>query len=266
MLEDNIFSAFKQNDGGDFTPVSMLEYLTHLQDAAIESQSLLVGSRVINLGNLHPPISTLEWDNNIVQSCFSVRLVDNGINFVNHEEPEEVDHGLIQYNKDCNRQSVNVQQSQKYVLVCGYTMDDPIFEGDKRKSNFKTLDKIEPEGHGYNLKVKVLSNKKVIDEELSDGSRYSRAFVIIADTSESCIFIAINDQVELLKPSHNYILRNAKVVMFKGYMRLEVDEWGKIEPFEDEVTISTKNKNMSTIEYELVKSDESESGGGGRDE
>jgi len=266
MLEDNIYCALKQNEG-DITPVSMLEYFSFLQEAAIETQSLLVGSRILNFGNLHPPFSTSEWDNNIVQSCFVVRTIDNEVNFINHNQPDEFDPGLIQFNRDCNR-THNVQQSQKYILVCGYTMDDPIFEGDKRKSNFKTLDKIEPEGHGYNLKVKVLTNKKVIDETLSDGSRYARAFVTIADTSESCAFIAINDQIGLLRPTQNYILRNAKVVMFKGFMRLEVDEWGKIEPYDGEITTSTKGKNMSTVEYELVKSNESESGeeGDGRDE
>jgi len=124
---------------------------------------------------------------------------------------------------------------------------------------FLTLDKLEPESHGHNLKVRVASNKKVVDQKLSDGSRYARALVVIQDESASCVFIAINDQVDQLIPGKTYILRNAKVIMFKGWMRLEVDEWGKIDEHEMDIP-PTNGKNMSTVEYELVKSEESEGG------
>jgi len=136
-------------------------------------------------------------------------------------------------------------------------MDDPIFEGDRRQSFFTTLDKLESETFGLNLKVRVLNNEKCVDEPLSDGTRFARGLVLVADNKASVVFIAINDQIEQLEVGQNYILRNAKVIMFKGWMRLEVDDWGKIEQTNEEIIPNTK-KNMSLIEYELVDSEDGE--------
>lgn len=41
--------------------------------------------------------------------------------------------------------------------------------------------------------------------------------------------------------------------MFKGFIRLAVDKWGKIEPAKDAATFEPKaSNNLSTVEYELV--------------
>jgi len=258
MLEDNIYCALKQTDDG-FSPTSFYSYLNTLQEAT-SSNSPIIGSRVTNLGDLHPSTSSKEWENNGVQSCILVRTKDNEVNFSNGGNIE--DDGLKEFNKVSNSSgSVLVQQNQKFILLCGYTIEDPHFEGDKRQPNFSSLDSIEPESHGYNLKVKVVSSQVVVDKTLSDGSRYARALILIADSTACCVFIAINDQVEQLTVGKTYILRNSKVVMFKGWMRLEVDEWGKIEPAEIDIPTPPKGfKNMSLVEYELVKSgEESES-------
>jgi len=39
--------------------------------------------------------------------------------------------------------------------------------------------------------------------------------------------------------------------MFKGWIRVEVGEWGKIEPIDEDITAKT-TKNVSKTEYELV--------------
>jgi len=92
----------------------------------------------------------------------------------------------------------------------------------------------------------------VIDETLSDGSRYARGIGLVADSTGSVVLIAQDDQLNLLVPGKNYSLRNAKIVMFKGFMRLEVDEWGKIVPI-NEIINPKVSKNVSLIEYELVQ-------------
>lgn len=58
--------------------------------------------------------------------------------------------------------------------------------------------------------------------------------------------------VDLMKPDTTVILRNAKIDMFKGSMRLAVDKWGRIEVTEPADFVVRQNNNMSLVEYELV--------------
>lgn len=48
------------------------------------------------------------------------------------------------------------------------------------------------------------------------------------------------------------ILRNAKIDMFKGSMRLAVDKWGRIEVTEPASFTVKEDNNLSLIEFELV--------------
>lgn len=58
--------------------------------------------------------------------------------------------------------------------------------------------------------------------------------------------------VDLMKPGNTVILRNAKIDMFKGSMRLAVDKWGRIEVTEPANFVVKEDNNLSLIEYELV--------------
>lgn len=55
-----------------------------------------------------------------------------------------------------------------------------------------------------------------------------------------------------MKPGTTVILRNAKIDMFKGSMRLAVDKWGRIEVAEAANFTVKEDNNMSLVEYELV--------------
>lgn len=58
--------------------------------------------------------------------------------------------------------------------------------------------------------------------------------------------------VDIMKPDTTVILRNAKIDMFKGSMRLAVDKWGRIEVTDPaDFSVRTDN-NLSLVEYELV--------------
>lgn len=48
------------------------------------------------------------------------------------------------------------------------------------------------------------------------------------------------------------ILRNAKIDMFKGSMRLAVDKWGRVELTEPASFTVKEDNNLSLVEYELV--------------
>jgi len=58
--------------------------------------------------------------------------------------------------------------------------------------------------------------------------------------------------VDLLKPESTVIIRNAKIDMFKGSMRLAVDKWGRIEVTEPASFSVKEDNNLSLVEYELV--------------
>lgn len=55
-----------------------------------------------------------------------------------------------------------------------------------------------------------------------------------------------------MNPGSTVILRNAKIDMFKGSMRLAVDKWGRIEVTEPANFVVQENNNLSLVEYELV--------------
>uniref|UniRef100_A0A2P2PUB1 Single-stranded DNA binding protein Ssb-like OB fold domain-containing protein n=1 Tax=Rhizophora mucronata TaxID=61149 RepID=A0A2P2PUB1_RHIMU len=55
-----------------------------------------------------------------------------------------------------------------------------------------------------------------------------------------------------MKPGATVILRNAKIDMFKGSMRLAVDKWGRIEAAEPANIVVKQSNNLSLVEYELV--------------
>lgn len=58
--------------------------------------------------------------------------------------------------------------------------------------------------------------------------------------------------VDLMNPGSTLILRNAKIDMFKGSMRLAVDKWGRIEVTEPAKFEVKEDNNLSLVEYELV--------------
>lgn len=55
-----------------------------------------------------------------------------------------------------------------------------------------------------------------------------------------------------MKPGNTVVLRNAKIDMFKGSMRLAVDKWGRIELAEPGKFQVKEDNNLSLVEYELV--------------
>lgn len=67
-----------------------------------------------------------------------------------------------------------------------------------------------------------------------------------------CTDILFYYAVDLLKPGATVIMRNAKIDMFKGSMRLAVDKWGRIEATEPASFTVKEDNNLSLVEYELV--------------
>ncbi|CAN6572196.1 unnamed protein product [Malus baccata var. baccata] len=120
----------------------------------------------------------------------------------------------------------------------------------KRKPVFKKVDQLKPDTKGHTLVVKVVSSKMVMQKARPDGIQVRQVRIaecLVGDETGTIIFTARNDQV---------ILRNAKIDMFKGSMRLAVDKWGRVEVTEPASFSVKEDNNLSLVEYELINVNE----------
>jgi len=56
----------------------------------------------------------------------------------------------------------------------------------------------------------------------------------------------------MMKAGATVIIRNAKIDMFKGSMRMAVDKWGRVEVTDPADFEVKEDNNLSLVEYELV--------------
>ncbi|MQM11873.1 hypothetical protein Taro_044787 [Colocasia esculenta] len=146
-----------------------------------------------------------------------------------------------------------------------------------RKPVFTKVDQLRPGTNGHTLTVKVVSSKMVLQKGRPDGPQVRQmriAECLVGDETGIIVFTARNEQVlaisgenekgqheqenkvigpvDIMKPDTTVTLRNAKIDMFKGSMRLAVDKWGRIEVTDPaDFSVKTDN-NLSLVEYELV--------------
>uniref|UniRef100_A0A5B6YR69 Single-stranded DNA binding protein Ssb-like OB fold domain-containing protein n=1 Tax=Davidia involucrata TaxID=16924 RepID=A0A5B6YR69_DAVIN len=124
-----------------------------------------------------------------------------------------------------------------------------------RKPVFIKVDNLKPGTNGHTLTVKVLNSNTVLQKgrSVSQHLRNTRiSECLVGDETGMILFTARNDQVDLMQPGATVILRNAKIDMFKGSMRLAVDKWGRIEIAEPASFVVKEDNDLSLVEYELV--------------
>lgn len=103
------------------------------------------------------------------------------------------------------------------------------------------------------MTVKVIEAKLVATRQGRPGTQPSRiAECLVGDDSGVMVLTARNDQVDQLQPGSAWTLRNAKIEMYRGCMRLAVDQFGKLEPSDDTSIEPKTDFNLSLVEYELV--------------
>ncbi|XP_052182881.1 uncharacterized protein At4g28440 [Diospyros lotus] len=135
-------------------------------------------------------------------------------------------------------------------------------KGGMRKPVFVKVEQLKPGTNGHTLTVKVLSSNTVSQKKgrnaqlLGHGGASAAqtriAECLVGDETAVILFTARNDQVDVMIPGTTVILRNAKIDMFKGSMRLAVDKWGRIEVTEPAKFAVKEDNNLSLVEYELV--------------
>ncbi|KAI3456234.1 hypothetical protein Pfo_012897 [Paulownia fortunei] len=128
-----------------------------------------------------------------------------------------------------------------------------------RKPVFVKVDALKPGTNGHTLMVKVVNSNTILNKKPRNptfrgpqNQNTKIAECLVGDETGTILFTARNDQVELMKPDNTVILRNAKIDMFKGSMRLAVDKWGRIEVAEPAKFVVKEDNNLSLVEYELV--------------
>jgi len=120
---------------------------------------------------------------------------------------------------------------------------------------FVKVNQLRPGTSGHTLTVKVVNAKLVLQKARADGTQVRQVRIaecLVGDETGIIVFTARNDQVDLMKDGVTVILRNAKIDMFKGSMRLAVDKWGRVEPADDADFVVKEDTNFSLIEFELV--------------
>jgi len=123
----------------------------------------------------------------------------------------------------------------------------------KRKPVFVTVDKLRPGTHGHNLVLKVVSTNVVVEKTRTDGTKIRIAEAVVGDSTGVITLTARNKQIDVVTPGNTIIARNSKIDMYKGFMRLAVDKWGKLEAATEPSTFEVSTQNdLSAVEYELV--------------
>jgi len=112
---------------------------------------------------------------------------------------------------------------------------------------------LRPGTNGHNLTVKVVSAKTVVSRTRPDGTLIRIAECTVGDDTGVITLTARNAQVDFMKDGNSVVLRNAKIDMYKGSMRLAVDKWGIIEAAKEPAEFTPKTDfDLSAVEYELV--------------
>jgi len=123
-----------------------------------------------------------------------------------------------------------------------------------RKPAFVTVDQLKPGTSGHNLIVKVISTDVVVEKQRPDNTKIRVAEALVGDNTGCITLTARNNQIEAVQPGNLLCIRNSKIDMFGGFMRLAVDKWGKISIHNEQAPFTSFNQtnNLSTVEYELV--------------
>ncbi|KAG6700464.1 hypothetical protein I3842_08G113500 [Carya illinoinensis] len=127
----------------------------------------------------------------------------------------------------------------------------------KRKPVFIKVDQLKPSTQGHTLVVKVFSSNavKVTNMALNTPLQYPKpqypvqiSECLVGDETGTIIFTAHSDQVDIMKPGPTMVLWNAKIKMFKGFMRIAVDKsWGRVEVTEPTNFDVKEDNNLSLV-------------------
>mmetsp|Transcript_5157 Transcript_5157/g.15471 ORF Transcript_5157/g.15471 Transcript_5157/m.15471 type:complete len:120 (+) Transcript_5157:164-523(+) len=118
-----------------------------------------------------------------------------------------------------------------------------------RKPTWMTVDGIQPDSRGVNLFVKVVA-------AAPPESAGSASEVVVGDSTAVVTLRARGKQAALCEAGRALRIQNARAVVVKGFIRLEVDKWGVLAlATSDHDSIEPNaSRDISGVEYELAAS------------
>eukprot|EP00930_Biecheleria_cincta_P031665 TRINITY_DN21976_c0_g1_i1.p1 TRINITY_DN21976_c0_g1~~TRINITY_DN21976_c0_g1_i1.p1 ORF type:complete len:259 (-),score=65.01 TRINITY_DN21976_c0_g1_i1:30-806(-) len=118
-----------------------------------------------------------------------------------------------------------------------------------RKPKWITVAQINPDSRGVNIFAKVVKILGVVESRAVEKITE----VVLGDASGVLTLRARREQVAVCEPGQILRIQNARIVMVKGFIRLEVTKWGVMKPAPEHEDIEPKVGNdISSTEYELA--------------
>eukprot|EP00747_Dinoflagellata_sp_TGD_P196687 gnl/TRDRNA2_/TRDRNA2_67092_c0_seq1.p1 gnl/TRDRNA2_/TRDRNA2_67092_c0~~gnl/TRDRNA2_/TRDRNA2_67092_c0_seq1.p1 ORF type:complete len:383 (-),score=101.92 gnl/TRDRNA2_/TRDRNA2_67092_c0_seq1:128-1276(-) len=121
-----------------------------------------------------------------------------------------------------------------------------------RKPKMIKIGALQPYSTGINFIAKVTGEVKEVSEARKDGSSTKFYEVTCGDETSQVILSLKEFQKDGLAKDKVLCIRNGSIRMVKGFMRVVVDKWGKLDLNAEGTVESVSDKNISLTEYELV--------------
>jgi len=127
---------------------------------------------------------------------------------------------------------------------------------------FNKIKDIQPGKSGYNLYLKVVSKTILIDIKRLDSTRVAISDFVIGDETGVIKMRLRNDEyIDMIKEGMTIVIRNCKIPVVNGHMRMIVDAFGKIEISKDLVIAEVnKEKDLSSLVLDNFSSRTSQKG------
>ena len=127
---------------------------------------------------------------------------------------------------------------------------------EKTPPEFVLVESLRPGMSNLNLTLKVLEATEVLNKRHPDGSSTTISECVAGDASGTITLTARNKQAALCTPGATVTVRNGKIDMFKGTMRLAVDKWEPSRPRRRRGRRAVKTDYNLAPSSQLVASDE----------
>jgi hypothetical protein len=119
-----------------------------------------------------------------------------------------------------------------------------------KKPKIFEIGRLNPDATGFTIVAKVTGD--CTEVETKGGTKIMECQVGDATGLITCSLKP--DQASVFAKDKVVVFRNAQILMVKGYMRLMVDKWGKVEAGDEDDKVETVgDKDVSATEFELVK-------------
>merc|ERR1712183_239738 len=121
-----------------------------------------------------------------------------------------------------------------------------------RKAKLQDVAKLTPDSRSFTCLVKIVDELREVGADGGDKGKFWE--VTCGDATGKVVLSLTEDQKAVAAEKDKLLfVRNAKVRMVQGYIRVIVDKWGKLDTEVGEASVDVGDTNVSATEYEQVK-------------